>query len=222
MPKLDYESWVGPDQATYGPYGSQVTYNTGILGGIVTIANGLFAAVMITIMIRGEWGAAIAIIVSGLYYGVTTLAALLILSGALTQMVTSHQEQQTRRLQITVLPYTQLPAAEGLQLPSAPAAEQLPGPLGGVTYVAAEDLTTRRNAALWAVTLYGSDGLPNPKMVHLDAKRERPGRLRIAAPAKREREWLENKKVLESIPHGVRLRVERYPDAAMLRSILND
>lgn len=44
----------------------------------------------------------------------------------------------------------------------------------------------------------------------------------IAAPAKREREWLENKKVLESIPHGVRLRVERYPDAAMLRSILND
>jgi len=222
MSKFDYESFVGPDQAIYGPHGSQVTYNTGILGGIVTIANGLFAAVMITIMIRGEWGAAIAIIVSGLYYGVTTLAALLILSGALTQMVTSHQEQQTRRLQITVLPYTQLPAAEGLQLPSAPAAEQLPGPLGGVTYVAAEDLTTRRNAALWAVTLYGSDGLPNPKMVHLDAKRERPGRLRIAAPAKREREWLENKKVLESIPHGVRLRVERYPDAAMLRSILND
>lgn len=232
MPKYEYEQMFGPDKATYGPQGSQIVYETGGLGGVVTIANGLFAVVMIAALARGEYGAIAAIVTGGLYYGITTIIALVVLSGTLTQIVVNRQEQVTLRqyhqLQVSIVQPTALPDsswprpdhADPLQLPGTPPAPTAP-PLGGVTYVAAEDLTIRRNAALWAATLYGSDGLPNPKMVHLDAKRERPGRLRIAAPAKAQREWLESKKVLESIPHGVRLRVERYPDADTLRNILN-
>lgn len=197
---------------------------TGGLGGVVTIANGLFAVVMIAALARGEYGAIAAIVTGGLYYGITTIIALVVLSGTLTQIVVNRQEQVTLRqyhqLQVSIVQPARPDHADPLQLPGAPPAPTAP-PLGGNTYVPAEEMTTRRNAALWAISLYGPDGLPDGGQVHLDTRKERPGRLRVGAPAAKERSWLTHMKVLEDIPHGVRLRIERYPDAATLRDILN-
>lgn len=224
MPKYDFESMYGPDSGSYGPNGSRVVYQTGGLGGVVTIANGLFAVVMVTALIRSEWSATAAVIISGVYYGITTLFALLVLSGSLAQIVTNRQEQVTLRqyhqLQFAVERPT-APDADPLRLPSTPATERLPGPLGGTTYIAAEDLTTRRDAMLWAVSLYGPDGLPDGGKVHLNTKKERPGRLRVGTPGEQQCAWLVSKKVLEAVPFGFRLRVERYQDVQVLREVLN-
>lgn len=226
MPKYEYEQMFGPDKATYGPQGNQIVYETTGLGAIVTIANGLFAVVIIAALWRGDTGVVAAIVTGGLYYGVTTMFALLVLSGSLSQIVVNRQEQITLRqyhqLQVSVVQPAALPGADPLHIPGTPAADRLPGPLGGVTYVAAEDMTTARDAALWAVSLYRSDtGQPDGSKVHLDSKRERPGRLRVGAPTAKQRAWLTSKKVLEDIPHGCRLRVERYPDVQTLKEILN-
>lgn len=225
MPKYEYEQMFGPDKATYGPQGNQIVYETTGLGAIVTIANGLFAVVIIAALWRGDTGVVAAIVTGGLYYGVTTMFALLVLSGSLSQIVVNRQEQITLRqyhqLQVSVVQPAALPGADPLHIPGTPAADRLPGPLGGVTYVAAEDMTTARDAALWAVSLYDGNGQPDPAKVNIKTDRERPGRLRVAAPANHLRVWLEGKKVLESVPYGVRLRIERYPDAQTLREILN-
>lgn len=217
MPDYRFDMF-GPDREHYGPQGSQVTYYTGGLGVIVVIISAIFAAVIIVALLRSAWAASTAIIVGGFYFGAITLAALMVLSGTLAQIVTVRQEQQTlRAYHVLTIERTALPTADPLQTLSAPS---LP-PLGGSTYVPAEDLTIRRDAALWAVSLYGPDGLPDGNKVHLTSQRERPGRLRVGAPGAAQRAWLIHMKVLEEITHGVRLRIERYPDAATLRDILN-
>lgn len=217
MPKFDYESFVGPDQAIYGPHGSQVTYNTGILGGIVTIANGLFAAVMITIMIRGEWGAAVAIIVSGLYYGVTTLAALLILSGALTQIVTNQQEQITRR-QYHVLQVQRTALPDPMQSVRSLSASP--------TFVAPVDDSDYRAALAYVAALYSSDGQPDGKRVALGTSDPgQEGRLRVANPPRSTLEWLVARNVLQPITkrgivNGYRLNTIACPTLSAARTAL--
>lgn len=216
MPKYDSEM--------YGQDNGPVVYQMGSLGGVVTIGNGLFAAVIITALARNEHSAITAILTGGAYYGVSTLMVLLVLSGSLTRMVINRQEQVTLRhfheLQTTVERLT-ASRVDPLQLPGTPAVDRLPGPLGGSTYVAPADLTTQRDAALWAVSLYGSDGAPDPAKINLKSDRERPGRLRVAAPASNLREWLLTKRVLERVDHGYRLNIARYPNAETLRDILN-
>lgn len=223
MPKFDFD--IGPDKATYGPQGSQIVYETGGLGGVVTIANGLFAVVMVTALARNEFSAVAAIVTGGIYYGITTLFALLVLSGSLAQIVTNRQEQVTLRkyhaLQYSVERPTALADnADPLQLSGTPPAERLPGPFGGTTYVAAEDMTTRRDAALWAVSLYGSDGKADPNKISLKGEKEPPGRLKVAAPATAAKEYLIAKRVLQRVDHGYRLNIARYPTADTLRDLL--
>jgi len=226
MPKYEYEQMFGPDKATYGPQGNQIVYETTGLGAIVTIANGLFAVVIIAALWRGDTGVVAAIVTGGLYYGVTTMFALLVLSGSLSQIVVNRQEQITLRqyhqLQVSVVQPAALPGADPLHIPGTPAADRLPGPLGGVTYVAAEDMTTARDAALWAVSLYGSDGQADPAKVNLKGGTEPAGRLKVAAPGSAAKEYLIAKRVLQKIDHGYRLNLGRYPDAQTLRGILND
>jgi hypothetical protein len=226
MPKLNFD--VGPDKVVYGPQGNQTVYETTGLGGIVAFLSALFAAVIIVALLQAEWSAVVAIVSGGLYFGLITMGALLVLSGTLAQVLVNRQEQITLRryhelqYKIMVERPTALPdTVDPLQLPSTPSAEQLPGPLGGTTFVPAEDMTTARDAMLWAVSLYGSDGSPDPSKVHLTSDKERPGRLRVKAPAANMRAWLTSKKVLEDVSGGVRLRIERYPDVQTLRSVLN-
>lgn len=219
MPKFDYDSFVGPDSGSYGPHGSQVTYNTGILGGIVTIANVLVAAIMITFMVRGEWGAVTAIIVSGVYYAVTTLSALLVLSGTLTQIVTNHQEQTTRRQ------YHVLQAQR----------TALPDPMQGVrslpvtgTFVAPVDDSDYRAALAYVATLYGSDGQPDAKRVALGTSDPgQEGRLRIANPPRSTLEWLVARGVLQPITkrgevNGYRLNLIAAPTLPTARAALEN
>lgn len=225
MPKYDFDVF-GPDSSHYGPQGSQTVYNTGMLGGIVIIANLLFAATMIMAMQRYAFSPVAAILLGALYYATTTTLALLIISGALGQMYIAKQEQTTIRhrdtLHYSVMPRPALPSADTLQLPSGQPVEQLQGPLGGATFVPAEDMTTRRDAALWAVSLYGPDGQADPSKVSLKGGTEPPGRLKVAAPGSAAKEYLLAKRVLQKIDHGYRLNLGRYPDAQTLRDILND
>lgn len=221
MPKYEYEQMFGPDKATYGPQGNQIVYETTGLGAIVTIANGLFAVIIVAALWRGDTGVVAAIVTGGLYYGVTTMFALLVLSGSLAQIVVNRQEQVTlRQYHVLLAERPQLPGADPLHIPGTPAADRLPGPLGGVTYVAAEDMTIRRDAALWAVSLYGGDGQADPAKVNLKGGTEPAGRLKVAAPGSAAKEYLIAKRVLQKIDHGYRLNIARYPTADTLRDIL--
>lgn len=226
MPKLNFD--IGPDRATYGPNGNQTVYETTGLGGIVAFLSALFAAVIIVALIQAEWSAAVAIVSGGLYFGLITMSALLVLSGTLAQVLVNRQEQITLRrfhelqYKIMVERPTALAAAEDpLQLPSSPDADRLPGPLGGTTFVPAEDMTTARDAALWAVSLYGPDGQADPHKVSLKGGKEPPGRLKVAAPAAAAKEYLLAKRVLLRVDHGYRLNLARYPTAQHIRDILN-
>ena len=222
MPKLDYETIIGPDSATYGPQGSKVVYNTGALGGIVTIANVLVATIIVYALSRdaSSTGVAVAIITGALYYGVTTSFALLVLSGSLAQIVTRRDEQITlRRYHILQAQQRSLPAADPVQtLYSLP-------PSSG-SFVAPVDDSDARAGLAYIATLYGADGMPDTKRVVIgasDAGQE--GRLRIANPPRSTLEWLVSRGLLQPITkrgtvNGYRLNTIAAPTLAEARQIL--
>ena len=68
-----------------------------------------------------------------------------------------------------------------------------------------------REAASWLAQLYGEDGEPDPKKVLLKSDKERPGRLRIAAPSRPAKEFLLHHSVLLDLGTGFRLNLVRCP-----------
>lgn len=215
MTKIDYETVIGPDSASYGPQGSRVVYNTGALGGIVTVANVLVAAIIIYALSRdaGSGGVVAAIVTGALYYGITTSFALLVLSGSLAQIVTRRDEQITLRalhqLQFGALSAPiALPPADPPQTPSLPEPEN---------YVAPVDDESRRAALAYIRNLYDADGNPNPRCVVVGASSvSQEGRLRVPAPPQLVRDWLVARGLIQPIMHrgqinGYRLDLSLCP-----------
>lgn len=190
---------------------------------VVTIANGLFAVVMIVAMLTNGASAITAVITSAIYYSATTLPALLILSGSLSDIVTHRQREVTQRRVIELQFAALIPPAPALidvdpdPTPSPPGV----GGVGGVsTYVPARaptDDSTRREAVAFALQLYAGDGLPDPKKVIVNTDRERPGRIRIAMPGKAARQYLIDRAVVVDLGNGFRVNLTRYPTLTALR-----
>lgn len=206
------------------PPATAIVYATGTVGGIVTVANSLLAVIIVVALARNEFSALAAIIVGGVYYGVTTLAALFILSGSLTAIVTSHQEQITLR-QYHRLQYRaqNLDIVHPLQLPNSqdtdPVRPQTP-PTGlplTHAYVAPSapssdfDEAARREAIAWVIQLYGTDGEPDPKKVLLETDKERPGRIRITAPSREAKRFLLERSIIHDLGNGYRLSLVKCP-----------
>ncbi len=125
------------------------------------------------------------------FYG--AVAGLLILwqPGALPYVIVSRQQEVTIRRrdeQLYSLQAAQLPppqrwtVADPVQIPSTPPA-QLPAASSFVSAHAEPDDGVRREASAWLLQLYGADGSPDPKKVLMKSEKERPGRVRIAAPS---------------------------------------
>lgn len=201
-----------------------IIYQTGGLGAIVTIANTLFAVVIITALIRNQTSAAVAIVAGGCYYAVTTHTALLILSGALTTITQQRAEQITQRrlyeLQYTVQrpavdPLPALPGDDTPQLSAPPNLPALP------SYVPAreQDDSVRRSAVAWVLQLFDADGDLDPKKVILNTQKERPGRINVALPSAAAKQYLLDSRIIYPMPHGYRYNL-RYPTVADVKAAL--
>lgn len=205
-----------------------VIYQTGGLGGLVIIANTLFAVVIITALIRNQTSAATAIVAGGLYYAVTTHSALLILSGSLTAIAQNRAEQHTQR-RLYELQYT-------VRSRAADPLPQLPGPVydaswveprptlpNGSTFVPAreQDDSVRRTAVAWLLQLFDQDGNLNPKKVILNTQKERPGRINVSLPSAKAKQYLLDNRIIYPMPHGYRYNL-RYPTVADVRRALSN
>lgn len=192
------------------------TTPSGGLGGVVTIANLLMAAIMAIALVRAQMSAMAVVITTGLYYASTTSLFLLITSGALTEIVRTHSDARTQRelhrLQLTL--YS--PLVPALPEPDDTPALAPPGLPQTPSFVppAPIDDSARRAAGMWLLNLYGKDGQLDPKKVLLNTSKERPGRIRIKTPSQPAIDYLVQRRILRPLekdgqPNGYALNM-RY------------
>lgn len=212
-----YESTTGREYGTYSEPRPIYTPPSGGLGGVVTIANLLMAAIMAIALVRAQMSAIAVVITTGLYYASTTSLFLLITSGALTEIVRTHSDARTQRelhrLQLTLYspPAPSLPEPPDEKPALAP-----PGLPQTPSFVppATVDDGARRAAGMWLLNLYGPDGQLDPKKVLLATTKERPGRIRIKTPAQPAIDYLVQRRILRPLekdgqPNGYALNM-RY------------
>lgn len=189
-----------------------INYHVNELGAVVTGANILVSAVLIGAIYFDNRSATIAALSGIVYFSMSTSLTLLTLSGSLSQMVTNHQQQVTMRrlhqLQFHAQP-SRLRVVEGLQSPYTESMQLAEN----TRFVAPHDADegARREAAAWILQLYGADGQPDPKKVLMQSDKERPGRVRIAAPSRPAKQYLMDKHILLDLGTGFRLNVVRCP-----------
>jgi hypothetical protein len=178
------------------------------------------AALLSTGMIVDRHSVTVSVLSGVGFYG--AIAGLLILwqPGALPAVLINHQREITVRRR-DELPYRAqsapavLTVVEPLQLahtPSAPA--MLPY---ASTFVAPHDDSAEREAVAWMLQLYGADGTPDAKKVLLASDKEKPGRIRIAAPSRPAKEWLLARHLIHDLGNGFRLNLGRCPTIADAR-----
>ncbi len=199
------------------------------VSNIVTLGLSIVAGVMFLSLFFSGFSVAITVISTTVFYGGILTLLVLIDSGTLTSYLTkrveSHTQIELARLdhatqRITVERSRQLPDY-GPSVDGPQAA--LPAPSNFVAPVADPDDSAKREAAAWIAQLYGEDGEPDPKKVLLKSDKERPGRLRIAAPSRPAKEYLLHRSVLLDLGTGFRLNLVRCPtrDTALAQIYVN-
>lgn len=187
-----------------------IPYDNGSSGRRLAIAGAFTAILVIAMMIKSD-SAETAIIGGAALFGVAYALEAISHSPLLITRTIARIDQETQ-LQLRgahlVAPY-QLPT-DRMQYPTT-----APG-----NFVEPVDMTVAKDAALWAISLYGPDGQADPHKVSLKGGTEPPGRLKVAAPASAAKEFLLTKRVLQRVDHGYRLNIARYPTADTLRDIL--
>lgn len=197
---------------------SQTVYSNGWLGAVITAANVLVSAVLIGAMYYDSRSATAAALAGVVYFMLSMTLTLLTLSGALAHIVTNGQQQKTVR-QLHQLQYrAQRPPqlADPLQLPYREPLAQ-PRLSSFVAPVADVDESAKREAGAWLAQLFDANGDPDPKKVLMKSDKERPGRVRVAAPSRPAKQWLMNHGILLDLGGtGFRLNLVRCPtrDAA--------
>lgn len=191
------------------------------LGKVVTIANVLVSTVLIAAMYSDSHSATVATVAGVAFFSLSTSLTLLTLSGSLTSMVTNGQNQRTtRRLhqlqhgariqqleRVGATDYPRLPYTNPVQ-----ETMQLPENTRFVPPHAEVDEGIHREALLWLASLYSADGTPDPKKVLMQSDKERPGRVRIAAPSRPAKQYLLDKHILLDLGGtGFRLNLIRVP-----------
>lgn len=180
----------------------------------VTLPYLLFAVVILTALLVNHHSAITAIVISGLFYGVTSMAALFVSSGGLTAWLITREMQITQRLSYAP---AGVRVVDPLPIAYKDAAPPLPGPQ--TTYVAPEPPAVARDAILWALSLYDATGEPDPDKVDLTAGKP-VGRLRREGPPPAIKEYLLARGVLKRDNHALWIRLARFPTADRLRELL--
>lgn len=170
-----------------------------------------FAIVMFSSLFFTGFGVMVTVVSTGVVYLTIMILIVLIDSGALERIVTVALEQRTimhaDRLnqatqRITVEHPIQLPHSESVALP---------GPSTFVAPIAEPDDSAKREAAAWVLQLYGADGQPDPKKVLMQSDKERPGRVRVAAPSRPAKQYLLDRHIIHDLGNGFRLSLARCP-----------
>lgn len=197
---------------------SQPVYNSDGLGMVITCANVLVSGVLIAAMYYDSRSATAAALSGVAYFALSTGLTLLTLSGALAHIVTNGQNQKTARQlhQLQHRTHPRVSLADPLQLAytEPPAQTRLSS---FVAPVADVDESAKREAGAWLAQLYDANGDPDPKKVLMKSDKERPGRVRVAAPSRPAKQWLMNHGILLDLGGtGFRLNLVRCPtrDAA--------
>lgn len=211
------------------------------LGFVVTVANVLVTAVIVTAMLVDGQQAGKAIIYGAAYFALTTAGIALITTGSLTSMFAVWQRERTERERIAAyadaaemvlqwrLTSEQNRARElaaPQQTPRQIPADPLHTPHAGRTFVApyAGGDATATEALQWANSLYAADGEPDPDKVQTDG--DKAGWLRIKAIGSKRGGgsaeaalWLRHRKFLRRVPGGYRVNIQRYPTRSSLRQL---
>lgn len=186
----------------------------------VTLGLSIVAVVMFMSLFFKGYNVAITVISTALVYGGIITLVVLIDSGYFNKRVEEHAKIEIARMQyVRVVEPQQLPAySQPVDPPLA-----LPQPSSFVPPVADPDDSAKREAAAWIAQLYGEDGEPDPKKVLLKSDKERPGRLRVAAPSRPAKEYLLHRSVLLDLGTGFRLNLVRCPtrDTALAQIHVN-
>lgn len=198
-----------------------VTYAVGGLGNVVTGANILVTGILMWGIYHDNGSTAVAVLSGVGYFSLSTTMALLTLSGSLTHIVTNGQNQKTIQKRdaqqyAVQMAYVTPALVEHPQLANTPSARPMAA-LQGANFVPAHvepDDSARREAAAWLLQLYAQDGSPDPKKVLMKSEKERPGRIRVAAPSVPAKKWLMDKSILHDLGNGFRLNLRRCPTIA--------
>lgn len=194
----------------------QATLMSGIIGAAVIIVNLLMAAIiMLAIWLNaGSVLTGIFGIIGGVfYYSTATPFMLFVVTGGMAQYLTKREEELTTRGRHKMEYAQRVTVEHPIQLPYTDHTPPLALPRAS-TFVPAQaepDDSAKREAAAWVLQLYGQNGQPDPKKVLLTSDKERPGRVRIAAPSRPAKQWLLDRHIIHDLGNGFRLSLTRVP-----------
>lgn len=185
-------------------------------GGVVTLGSSIVAAIMFLSLFFSGINVAITVVSTVTFFGSIIVLTLLIDSGTLAYWLGKRAEEGTKREHLRLAYAHEQPriTVVDTQPPYTPPVEPLPAlpkPSTFVPAVAEPDDSARREALAWLSQLYGGDGEPDPKKVLMQSDKERPGRIRIAAPSKPAKEFLLSLHVIHDLGNGYRLNLGRCP-----------
>lgn len=190
----------------------------------VTLGLGIVAAVMFGSLFFQGVNVAVTVISTTLFYGGILSLLVLIDTGYFNKRVESRTQIEIARIEYATqqIRVERVPQLTAYSQPVDPPLA-LPQPSNFVAPVADPDDSAKREAAAWIAQLYGEDGEPDPKKVLLKSDKERPGRLRIAAPSRPAKEYLLHRSVLLDLGTGFRLNLVRCPtrDTALAQIYAN-
>lgn len=180
----------------------------------VTLGLGIVAGVMFLSLFFKGFNVAVTVISTTVFYG--GILSLLVLID--TGYFNKREEEHTKRVQIRMAYAPRVQVVQPPALPDyspsvdtpRPALPQVPS---FVPPVAEADDSVKREAMMWVFQLYGEDGEPDPKKVLLSSEKEKPGRIRVAAPSRPTKEYLVQHRVLLNLGGtGYRLNLGRCPN----------
>ena len=212
---------------------SQVAVETN-LGFVLTIANLLLTAILITGMLLNGSHVQRAIMVGGLYFAGTSIVLVFVLTGAMTAMVNAWQRERTERLR--VLAYRELGEMaldwrlaveetrqmelQGRSRPSADAVQRL-SPLNSYVAPYADGEKAQVEGVRFAMGLYDTLGRPDAKRVHPDGRLR--GRMIGSKRGSGSREaglWLLQVAIIRRVKGGYALNLARFPTRDSLHIFL--
>ena len=180
----------------------------------VTLGLGIVAAVMFMSLFFKGFNVAITVVATTIFYG--GILSLLVLID--TGYFNKREEEHTKRVQIRMAYAPRVQVVPPPALPDySPSVESPPLALPQVPSFVAPfadaDDSVKREAMSWVIQLYGEDGEPDPKKVLLSSEKEKPGRIRVAAPSRPTKEYLVQHRVLLNLGGtGYRLNLGRCPN----------
>ena len=183
------------------------------LGMPVLVGNLLFALIALFSLTR-ELGTGTTVIVSALYFLLSTLILLLTLTGAARDIAIHYIDHRTRRYHLNAIYSDTIYKVQ--DMPQITVSDSPDDP----SFVAVVDHSTQRLAIEWVRGLYLPTGEPDPHKIHMETSSESPGRLRVKSPVGPVREFLLTRRVLRLVDHGVALDLENFPNLRLVANAL--